>query len=141
MSIRLFFSRPDTTTIKSAVFLDRDGVINKKISGGYVTDWRQFHFLPGIVETIANLASLGKPMIVVSNQAAVEKQLLDRSMLEQITRRFVGALRERGARIDAVYYCPHTPEMNCHCRKPKPGLLEEAAQDWSLDLNSSVLVG
>ena len=141
MSIHLFFSTPNTAIIKSAVFLDRDGIINEKIPGGYVTDWAHFRFLPGIFEAIADLATLGLPIIVVSNQAAVEKRLLGWSVLDQITRQFVCTLHQRGARIDAVYYCPHTPEMNCHCRKPKPGLLEEAAQDWSLDLNSSVLVG
>jgi D-glycero-D-manno-heptose 1,7-bisphosphate phosphatase len=141
MSIRLFFAEPCTSVVKPAVFLDRDGVINERIRDGYVTEWAQFQFLPGMVEAIAALSTLGPPIIVVSNQAAVGKQLLSRRVLGQITKRFVHALRQKGARIDAVYYCPHRSEMGCCCRKPKPGLLADAARDWALDLTGSVLVG
>ena len=62
-------------------------------------------------------------------------------MIREMTDRFVAELSEQGVRIDAVYYCPHTIEAHCPCRKPQPGLLESAAQDWTLDLTRSVLVG
>jgi len=140
-SIRLFFSPPDRSTFGPALFLDRDGVINERILDGYVTDWDSFRFVPGIAETIRALSSLGPPIIVVSNQAGVGKRLMSVRVLAEITRRFVEALRRERARIDAVYYCPHTPLEACRCRKPRPGLLEDAAGDWGLDLGSSVLVG
>jgi D-glycero-D-manno-heptose 1,7-bisphosphate phosphatase len=140
-SIRLFFSPPDHSSTQPAVFVDRDGVINEKIAGGYVTGWRSFRFIPGITEALQALSSLGLPVIVVSNQAGVGKGLMGRRALGQVTRRFVTTLRKEGARIDAVYYCPHAPDAGCNCRKPRPGLLEQAAEDWGVDLSRSVLIG
>jgi D-glycero-D-manno-heptose 1,7-bisphosphate phosphatase len=140
-SIRLLFSPPDSSTVRPAVFLDRDGVINEKIPGGYVTDWNSFRFVPGITGALRALSSIGLPIIVVSNQAGVGKGMPSRRVLGQITRRFVEALRKEGARVDAVYYCPHAPESGCNCRKPRPGLLEQAAEDWGVALTRSVLVG
>jgi histidinol-phosphate phosphatase family protein len=90
---------------------------------------------------MASLAELHFPIIVVSNQASIGKRLISYSMLEKITKQFVTELKESGARVDAVYYCPHTPDQNCSCRKPRPGLLEAAAQDWKLDLTRSILIG
>jgi len=139
--MRLLFSHRPVSGVTAGIFLDRDGVINEQIAEGYVTRWREFRFVPGIFEALAGLADLGVPVIVVSNQAAVEKGLVTRAELEQITRRFVGCLRRKGARIDAVYYCPHVPGRRCSCRKPQPGLLGIAAREWRLDLGSSVLVG
>jgi len=90
---------------------------------------------------LAGLSESGLPIIVVSNQACVGKGLLEPSALVEITNRFVASLRRTGGRIDAVYYCPHTPEENCDCRKPRGGLLSRAARDWALDLRRSVLIG
>ncbi len=140
-SIRMLFSAPPPPAHVPALFLDRDGVINERIAGGYVTDWADFRFMPGITEALRALSSLALPVIVVSNQAGVGKGLLTAGKLADITRRFVEALDRSRARIDAVYYCPHTPAAGCPCRKPRPGLLEAAAVDWNLDLGSSVLVG
>ena len=139
--MRLLFSEPPTAGIRAGIFFDRDGVINERIMGGYVTRWCQFQFVRGIQEALRELSQINLPIIVVSNQAAVGKGLLRRSTLTQITNRFVKALREAGARIDAVYYCPHTAEQGCECRKPREGLLREAAAEWRLDLSRSVLVG
>jgi D-glycero-D-manno-heptose 1,7-bisphosphate phosphatase len=139
--MRLFFTQPPESGLRPAIFLDRDGVINQQIVGGYVTSWAEFRFLPGVIETLARLAEFDLPVIVISNQAAVEKGLIDRATLAGITRQFVGRLEEAGARIDAVYYCPHRPETGCECRKPKAGLLLEAAREWRLDLSRSVFVG
>lgn len=140
-SVRFFFSQPSRSETRPAIFLDRDGVINERIIGGYVTDWSQFRFVPGIVAALTELSGLGLPIIVVSNQACVSKGFLSRATLEGITRRFVRELNELGARVDAVYYCPHAPKENCRCRKPKPGLLENAARDWGSELSGSVLIG
>lgn len=139
--MKFFYSRPPTNGVRPAIFLDRDGVINQRIVGGYVTEWEQFRFRDGIDQALASLCALELPIIVVSNQAAIGKRLLSAAMIREITDRFVAELGEKGARIDAVYYCPHTVEENCPCRKPQSGLLESAAQDWKLDLTRSLLVG
>jgi D-sedoheptulose 7-phosphate isomerase len=139
--LKFFYSTPPATGIQPAVFFDRDGVINERIYGGYIGGWDQFHFLDGIKSAMASLSKLNLPIIVVSNQASVGRSLLSPATLREITERFVKALQEAGARVSAVYYCPHTPEQGCGCRKPRSGLLEAAARDWRIDLRRSVLIG
>lgn len=139
--LRFLFSTPPLTGSSPAIFLDRDGVINERILGGYVTRWSAFKFSPGIQRAMADLSSLAPPLIVVSNQAGVGKGLMTPAELAEITRQFVTELRNYGARVDAVYYCTHKPEEHCSCRKPAPGLLLQAAQDWRIDLQSSILIG
>ena len=138
--LRRFYARPPGASSR-AIFVDRDGVINRRIVGGYVTDWSEFEFLPGAIDAIAKLSALEGPIIVVSNQAGVGKGLVDVARLLDVTNRFVGAIQQRGGRIDAVYYCPHAPDDACACRKPKPGLLLQAASDWTLDLSASMMIG
>lgn len=123
------------------IFFDRDGVINERVWGGYVTHWTGFHFVDGMVPVLRTLSRLHLPMIVVSNQSGVNRGLLSQRGLRQITSRFVDVLARHGARIDAVYYCPHTDEDRCSCRKPKPGLLLAAARDYRIDLSRSVMIG
>ena len=139
--MRLLFNQPSERGTRPAIFLDRDGVINQRVTNGYVTAWDQFRFIDGIDKAVAVMAGLGLPIIVVSNQACISKGLLSESRLEGITRRFVTVLESAGGRVDAVYYCPHKPDDLCGCRKPKPGLLEQASRDWRIDLSQSVLVG
>ena len=124
-----------------AMFIDRDGVINCRRPGGYVLEWSQFVFVPGMRAALKQLASLGLPMIVISNQAAVGKGLLDRARLEEITQRMQQALLSDGAALTAAYYCIHRADENCACRKPKPGLLEQAAADFHIDLRTSIFIG
>lgn len=139
--IRLLFHDPPKYGRTPAIFLDRDGVINERIVDGYVTSWRDFRFIEGIESALRRLARLRLPIIVVSNQAGVGKGLMGRRTLKHITCRLVEALERRGCRLDGVYYCPHRPEDACGCRKPKPGLLLQAARDWRIDLGRSVMVG
>jgi len=138
--LKFFFSKPPALGNHAAILFDRDGVINERVVGGYVTEWKQFRFRDGIIPAMAALAKLALPIVVVSNQAGVGKCLLSSRTLEDITERFVSELKECHVRIDAVYYCPHTPEQNCGCRKPRSGLMEAAARDWKLDLSRSVLI-
>ncbi|HEV2382029.1 MAG TPA: HAD family hydrolase [Terriglobia bacterium] len=126
---------------RPGIFFDRDGVINERILGGYVTHWTGFHFIDGMVPVLRRLSRLHLPIIVVSNQSGVGKGLLSQRSLRQITSRFVDLLARHGARIDAVYYCPHTDEQGCTCRKPKPGLLLRAAGDYRIDLGRSIMIG
>jgi D-glycero-D-manno-heptose 1,7-bisphosphate phosphatase len=97
--------------------------------------------MPGIREALKQLASLGLSMIVISNQAAVGKGLLDTAGLEEITSKMYQELAHDGTFLTAAYYCPHRPDENCPCRKPKPALLQAAATDLNIDLTRSVFVG
>jgi D-glycero-D-manno-heptose 1,7-bisphosphate phosphatase len=125
-----------------AVFLDRDGVINRKMpEGSYVTCWEDFEFLPGAVEAIRTLKENGWLAIVATNQRAVARGLMSPSDLEHIHQKMTQSLRREGAAIDALYCCPHGSEDNCECRKPEPGMLLLAAREHGIDLSSSWMVG
>jgi D-glycero-D-manno-heptose 1,7-bisphosphate phosphatase len=128
--------------MKRAVFLDRDGVINRKAAEGeYITRWEDFQFLPGAVEAIALLAQAGWKVIVITNQRCVAKGLLTIPELEKIHQNMLYELARAGAKVDAIYYCPHEEQPPCTCRKPLPGMLFTAAQERQLDLTSSWMVG
>jgi len=125
-----------------AVFLDRDGVINRKPpEGQYVTRWEEMQFLPEVPEAIALLARAGYCVFVVSNQRCVAKGLLTQGELESIHQRMCQELADAGAVITKAYYCPHEKQPPCSCRKPAPGMLLTAAQTHELDLASSWMIG
>jgi D-glycero-D-manno-heptose 1,7-bisphosphate phosphatase len=139
--MRILFREPKRIGSNTAIFLDRDGVINRRKIDGYVLDWSEFVFIPGIREALKQLATLDLPTILISNQAAVGKCLLDAARLEQITEQMQKALLFDGAPLTAAYYCTHRREENCPCRKPKPGLLRRAAEDFDIDLRRSIFIG
>ncbi len=126
--------------LKSAIFLDRDGVINQNRSD-HVKAWSEFEFLPGAIEALRRLSRLDWPIVVVSNQAAIGRGLMTRETVEDIHSHMVSAVQRAGGRIDGVFYCPHRPEDKCDCRKPRPGLLFHAAQQLQLELKRSFFVG
>ena len=97
--------------------------------------------MPGMRAALKEIASLGLPMIVISNQAAVGKGLLDLAGLQVITAQLYQALAADGTFLAAAYYCPHRPDENCVCRKPKPALLQTAADDFNIDLSRSIFIG
>jgi D-glycero-D-manno-heptose 1,7-bisphosphate phosphatase len=146
--LRILFTEPlalaaEPTAAKKgpAIFIDRDGVINCRRPDDYVLDWSQFVFVDGIRSALKQLATLCLPMIVISNQAAVGKGLLDVSRLEEITGRMQQALLADGAPLIAAYYCIHRRDEGCSCRKPKPGLLQKAAADFHIELPQSIFIG
>jgi D-glycero-D-manno-heptose 1,7-bisphosphate phosphatase len=139
--LRIDFSNGKTNPEGPAIFIDRDGIINCRRQDDYVLDFSQFVFVPGIRSALKQLAILRLPMIVISNQAAVGKRLLDPAHLEEITIRMQRTLLEDGTFLAAAYYCPHRPEENCACRKPKPELLHRAARDFNVQLHRSVFIG
>jgi len=127
---------------EGALFLDRDGVINfPPKRKRYITRWKEFRFLPGVPAALKKLRSNRRKIILVSNQAGVGRGLFSQAALAEITRKMLRAIQSRGGRIDAVYYCTHTPERRCRCRKPRAGLLRKAARRFSLDLKKSTVVG
>lgn len=128
--------------MRKAAFLDRDGVINRKApEDNYVTRWEDVQILPGVAEAIALLNRSGFLVIVVSNQRGVARKLITDSALEMIHERMRAELAHSGARIDAVYYCPHELQPPCGCRKPQPGMLLRAASIHGIDLRASWMIG
>lgn len=126
-----------------AVFLDRDGVINQKAPSedAYITRWEEIHILPGVADGIALLNRANLRVIVVSNQRCVAKGLITSTQIESMHQRMCSDLAILGAKIDAVYYCPHEEQPPCGCRKPQPGMLFAAAHEHELDLPSSWMIG
>lgn len=123
-----------------AIFLDRDGVICEN-RPDHVKSWNEFEFLPGVKKSLVSLSRLGLPIIVVTNQAAVGRGLVTAQTVEEIHQRMEAEIVASGGRIDRIIYCPHRPEDGCDCRKPKPGMLLQAAQEMGIDLTESYLIG
>lgn len=126
---------------RPAVFLDRDGVLNRYLPGAYVRTPDELELLPGVGAAVARLNAGGWPVVVISNQQGVGKGLMDAADLETVTRALRAGLAAQGGRIDAIYYCTHLSADACDCRKPRPGMLLAAARDLRLDLTRSVFVG
>lgn len=125
---------------RPAVFLDRDGVINEN-RADYVKSWDELKLLPGALDALRALAASPFAVVVVSNQAAVNRGLLSRQILEDMHQRLQTLVTAAGGQLDAIYYCPHRPDETCACRKPQPGMLLEAADSLHLALERSYLVG
>ncbi|MBI4531977.1 MAG: HAD family hydrolase [Candidatus Latescibacteria bacterium] len=115
-------------------FLDRDGVINENIEGGYVTRWEEFEFLPGVKKAIRRLRESGYRIYIVSNQAGVNRGHMRMEDLLSITEKMLDEIRAAGGDIDDVAYCPHRPDEGCGCRKPEPGMITMLAEKHGLDL-------
>ena len=125
-----------------SLFLDRDGVLNRRIPDGYVCTVDQLELLDGVVEAVTALTPLVGRVVVVTNQAGVGKGLMTLEALHQIHRLLVAHLTSQGGRVDAVLYCPHRAEEHCGCRKPQPGLAWQAVERWpDLDLSRTIMVG
>ena len=124
------------------VFLDRDGVINRKPTAGtYVTCWEEFELLPGAEDAVAKLNRSGRKAIVVTNQRGVALGLYSWQDLAEIHERLQDKLAARGAHLDAIYVCPHD-NGQCSCRKPLTGLFEQAFRDFpTAHAGNSVVVG
>lgn len=129
--------------MNKAAFLDRDGVINRKAptEDEYITRWEEMQIIAGVAEAIALLNRAGFRVIVVSNQRCVAKGLLTAAELDAMHQQMCRELGAEGAKIDAVYYCPHEEQPPCSCRKPEPGMLFAAANEHQLDLASSWMIG
>ena len=123
-----------------AVFLDRDGVINRD-SPGYITSWSEFDFLPGSLAAIAALTVAEIPVIVVTNQSAVARGLMTAETLADMHRRLSRVVTRNAGRIQAILHCPHHPDDHCGCRKPKPGMILQAQARYGLDLQQTIMIG
>lgn len=135
---------------QKAVFLDRDGTINKYV--GFLWDVDQFELMPGVAEAIRRINSSGYLAIVVTNQPVIARGEVTVPELQLIHNKMETLLGAEGAYLDAIYYCPHHPhkgyegevpelKIDCDCRKPKPGMLIKAAEDFNISLEDSWMIG
>lgn len=123
-----------------AIFLDRDGVLIEN-RAEYVRDWSQVVIFPEAIRALASSKLDNYKVVIVTNQSAVGRGIIPLETAEEINLRLVRLIRAQGGRIDGVYLCPHSPDDGCDCRKPRPGLLLRAAEELSLDLKRSWMVG
>ena len=135
---------------QKAVFLDRDGTINKYV--GFLKNTDQFELLPGVAEAIRRINNSGYLAIVITNQPVIARGEVTFEQLDEIHNKMETLLGREGAYLDGIYFCPHHPDkgftgeipelkINCDCRKPKPGMILQAAKDFNIDLTSSWMVG
>jgi len=122
------------------VFVDRDGVINQERSD-YVKSVSELEIYPNVAKNIKLLKDAGFLVVVITNQSAVNRGIVTHEMINQIHNSIQDHLKKYGTFLDGFYYCPHTPNENCNCRKPKSGLLEKAILELNIDLNSSWMIG
>lgn len=127
---------------KKVILLDRDGVINKKASkADYVKTWGEFEFLPGSVEAIKLLSDDGYEIYVITNQPGIVRGMMTKEALDEINGKMKEELAKNGAEIHGVYQCLHGWDEGCDCRKPKPGLLYEAAFEHNFDVTKAIFIG
>ena len=133
-------------TKRAAVFLDRDGTLNEE--SGYLNHVDRLKLIDGAAEAVALLSRHGLKTIVVTNQSGVARGYFPETLLPRLHDKLQKLLIERGARLDAIYYCPHHPDVgeppyrrDCECRKPKLGMIRRAEKEFSVDARKSYMVG
>lgn len=122
------------------IVLDRDGVINHD-SEDYIKTPEEWRPLDGSLDAIAALTAGGYRVVVVSNQSGIGRGLFSEAVLDEIHRKMTSAVEAAGGAIAGIYYCPHTPDEGCNCRKPRPGLLERIKDDFDVSLSGIPFVG
>lgn len=124
------------------IFLDRDGVINRRLPDDYVRHFSQFDFLPGVLEAIATLATVFVRIFIVTNQQGIGKGLMTEKELEAIHHAMLAEIIQADGRIDKIYYCPHLASEDCQCRKPLPGMALQAVMNFpEVDFGRSIMAG
>jgi len=125
-----------------AVFIDRDGVLNKYVRGDYIRTPEELHLLPGSARAVKMLNDANVPVIVISNQQGVGKRIMTEDALTQVDRELRSQLETQAdAHITQTVYCIHLVEDKCDCRKPQPGMILKAAEEHSIDLKKAVMIG
>lgn len=121
--------------------LDRDGVINEEAPGGYVLEPGQLIWIPGSIEALSIFAQAGIAISVATNQSCVGRGLIDKPGLACVNEKMEKKAAEHGVAFAGIYFCPHLPEHGCRCRKPAPGLVEEAIRQTGLARSETVFIG
>jgi len=122
------------------IFIDRDGVINKE-RNDYVKSTSELEIFPNVAKNIKLLKDAGFLVVVITNQSTINRGLVTHETINQIHESIQIFLKKNGTHVDGFYYCPHKPDENCNCRKPKPGLLQQAISDLNIDLNLTWMIG
>jgi D-glycero-D-manno-heptose 1,7-bisphosphate phosphatase len=125
--------------MRRAVFLDRDGTII--VDENYLSDASKIRFLPGIIDALRTFRDRGLVLVLVSNQSGIPRGLISPAQHEAIDARLKALLAAEGVPLEAAYYCVHLPESGCTCRKPLPGMIEQAAREHDLDPKHSIMIG
>ena len=126
----------------NTLFIDRDGVINKKLEGRYVRNWDEFTFIPNALEAINRLSKIFNLIIIVTNQQGIAKGIMTADDLIILHKKMIQEIEKAGGMINKVYFCPHFEKDNCNCRKPKTGMIENAIKDFPyINRINSYLVG
>ena len=124
------------------LFLDRDGVINKKLEGRYVRNFSEFEFMPGALDSISKLSNLFNRILIVTNQQGIAKGIMSEADLNTLHTKMQERIEKLGGKINKIYYCPHLKDMDCICRKPKSGMIEQAIIDFpEINIKNSYLIG
>jgi D-glycero-D-manno-heptose 1,7-bisphosphate phosphatase len=123
------------------IFLDRDGTINRELPE-YVKRWEEFEFLPTVLDALRLWRAEGFKCFVVTNQSCVERKLVTAERVREILDRMCREVESAGGKIEKAYFCPHAPEVSsCACRKPAPGMYEQAALEFGFDLSQAYSIG
>jgi len=125
-------------TIKT-IFLDRDGVINKEV--GYLYKIQDFEFVDGIFEACRHFKSLDYHMVIVTNQSGIARNLYKDEDYQALTIWMLEEFKKSNIEILDIFHCPHMPDSNCLCRKPKPGMLIDAKDQYNIDMQNSWMIG
>jgi histidinol-phosphate phosphatase family protein len=124
------------------LFLDRDGVVNVKLDGRYVQNADEFEFMPGAENAIAKLSIIFKRILIVTNQQGIAKGIMSANDLNTLHQYMLQQLKVKGGVIEKIYYCPHLVAANCSCRKPNPGMIQQAIIDFpTIKIEESYLIG
>lgn len=125
----------------STVFLDRDGVVNRRLPGDYVRNQKAFEFLPDVQEALRLMTEAGLRLIIITNQRGIARGLMTEADLQAVHTLMLAELEKAGAHIAAIYHCPHDKD-ECQCRKPEPGMLLQAQSDFpEIEFSDSILIG
>ena len=126
----------------TTLFLDRDGVINKKLEGRYVSRWEEFEFIPNTLQAVNILSKLFKRIFIVTNQQGIGKGIMSQNDLLFLHQRMIKEVEKASGKIDKIYFCPHLEKDNCNCRKPKTGMIEKAILDFpEIEVKNAYLIG
>jgi len=124
------------------LFLDRDGVVNVKLDGRYVQNADEFEFMPGAENAIAKLSIIFKRILIITNQQGIAKGIMSANDLNTLHQYMLQQLKVKGGVIEKIYYCPHLAAENCSCRKPNPGMIQQAIIDFpTIKIEESYLIG
>jgi D-glycero-D-manno-heptose 1,7-bisphosphate phosphatase len=138
-SQRYYLRKMDVCMNPKALFIDRDGIINQDF--GYVSSVADFKFTDGIFELLTCFARAGYLLVVVTNQSGIGRGYYTQSDFECLTQWMLERFSEHGLEIKDVFFCPHTPDEQCHCRKPDTGMIEAAVNIHRIDLSHSWMIG